>query len=182
MLNIGYNHPEYLRLLSCDFEPLKRGDLILNTRSGLLSQIPKTGFLIELYIGSGLTLSADAKIRIKSLYWLFDNKHNFYVFSRNDIEPNDRCRIISEAFIYWGKFYDVKGIFGQFLEFITGRKRLSNKTKSKHKVNSSELIWKAYNNSGIALTNSKTANITPNYIYDWCIRSSRWERVYKFLL
>lgn len=185
---------EYQELVDSNYGGLVRGDIVLtNCHSSLIAKAIRlkgrkdSGEChvnhAELYIGSGLDIAAELTINIHPIKKFFSGKHDIYVFRNIKLTKEQRNQIVADSFVFHGKLYDILGIFGQALSFLTRIAIFSKLVNSKGLLYCSELVSKVYKQSTDSfLENKDYQTITPDDIYDFCIQNSNvWVCVFELI-
>lgn len=130
-MNSNSAKKEFKLLESGHFSFFKRGDIIFiynhNSIFSFLTSIKArkdskicNATHVERYLGNGLAISQDWKIRCHSIKDFFNGKYDIFLFSNSHYNSSIRNALVAESIVYYGLPYDVPGILGQALSFFTG--------------------------------------------------------------
>lgn len=183
---------KYKKLSETRFAPLLRGDIVLtNHHSSLLAKAIRlkgrkdSGECkvnhAELYIGSGLSIAAELTINIHPIKKFFTGKHDVYVFRNTKLTQAQRNQLVSDSFVFHGRFYDVLGIVGQAMSYLTRMGIWAKLVNSSNSLYCSELVAKVYKQTIPFLPQRSYKIITPDDIFDYCWGGIDWNCVYTLL-
>lgn len=177
---------EYERLEKDNFPPFKRASIVLtNNHTSFFAKLIRwkgkkdSGKCFvnhgERYVCCGLSISADAKVNIHPIKKFFTGNYDIYIFTNFKYSDNDRNKLIYESLKFHGKFYDVRGIFGQAVAFLTGKEKFAKKINNKNLPYCTEMISLVENTILDKLFCNKDPNtITPDNIYDYISKNKDW--------
>lgn len=184
---------EYQRLIKCDFGPFSRGDIVLtNCHDSIFAKLIRLKGRVdsndckvnhaELYIGSGTNISAELTINIHPIKKFFKGKHDVYVFHNIAISQEQRNAIVAESLVHHGKLYDVLGIIGQAISFLTRSDYFAKLINSKSLLYCSEFLAKIHKKILSRFIPSQNyLSVTPDNIFDFCMIDRDWICSYKLV-
>lgn len=176
----------YKKLLNDNFRPLNRGDIMLTYCHGsIFAKLIRLKGIVdsgkchvnhaELYLGSGHSIAAELTVNTHPIKKYFKGKHDVYIFHNAKLTQEQRNAIVAESLVYHGKFYDVLGIVGQALAFLTQMNFWTKTINTRILVYCSEMVAKIYRAVvSNFMPNQDPETVTPDNIYDFCDPNADW--------